>query len=171
MQSAQRWIMTMACCDNRMPDVKTTDEIQGPFLITCFDESDTELRDIKVQPTTNWTEMQLCISEVLGAQAMFAYDDGTGVDFPVRNEEEWNHFLDILRNDKSVNGEYDILLLSSGGWERYNAKQEKNNREQGNERNVSGKSNKLQKKVSFKDSQDALAETFFIETYAEEQTS
>mmetsp|Transcript_47727 Transcript_47727/g.149650 ORF Transcript_47727/g.149650 Transcript_47727/m.149650 type:complete len:176 (-) Transcript_47727:417-944(-) len=112
----------MACCDNRMPDVKTTDEIQvprtyvsyelsrhvqGPFLITCFDESDTELRDIKIQPTTKWTEMQLCISEVLGAQAMFAYDDGTGVDFPVRNEEEWDHFLDILRNDKSVNGEVD----------------------------------------------------------------
>ena len=36
---------------------------------------------------------------------MFAYDDGTGVDFPVRNEEEWDHFLDILRNEKSVNGE------------------------------------------------------------------
>ncbi|EKX54896.1 hypothetical protein GUITHDRAFT_99546 [Guillardia theta CCMP2712] len=97
---------------------------------------------------------------------MFAYDDGTGVDFPVRNEEEWDHFLDILRNDKSVNGEYDILLLSAGGWERYNSKQQEN-KEQGSGKPASGKSNKLQKKVSFRDSKDTLAETYVFENYAE----
>ena len=54
----------------------------------------------------------------LGAQAMFAYDDGTAVDLPVRNEKEFLQFLDMLKNDQSVNGEYDILLLPAGGWNR-----------------------------------------------------
>ena len=60
---------------------------------------------------------------VYGSQAMFAYDDGTGVDFPVRNEAEWNQFLELLRSDKAVNGEYDILLLAAGSWSRYELQQ------------------------------------------------
>jgi len=115
------------------------------FTVTCFDESDSELRDVAVYPTTKWQAMQDTITETLGAQvcarpvcggqrreealnrargaagggfarlsggrmrararayvpepsdlgrgmvvtdaqAMFAYDDGTGIDFPVRNE-------------------------------------------------------------------------------------
>ena len=60
---------------------------------------------------------------VYGSQAMFAYDDGTGADLPVRNEAEWNQFLDLLRSEKAVNGEYDILLLAAGSWSRYELQQ------------------------------------------------
>ncbi len=52
---------------------------------------------------------------------MFAYDDGTGTDLPVRNEAEWNQFLELMRSDKAVNGEYDILLLAAGSWSKYEA--------------------------------------------------
>ncbi len=58
-----------------------------------------------------------------GSQAMFAYDDGTGVDHPVRNEAEWNQFMDLLRSDKVTNGEYDILLLAAGSWNKYEQQQ------------------------------------------------
>jgi hypothetical protein len=54
---------------------------------------------------------------------MFAYDDGTGVDHPVRNEAEWNQFMDLLRSDKVTNGEYDILLLAAGSWNKYEQQQ------------------------------------------------
>ncbi len=50
---------------------------------------------------------------------MFAYDDGTAVDLPVRNEKEFLKFLEMLKTDHSINGEYDILLLPVGAWSRY----------------------------------------------------
>ncbi len=65
----------------------------------------------------------LSISAVYGSQAMFAYDDGTGVDHPVRNEAEWTQFMDLLRSDKVTNGEYDILLLAAGSWSKYELQQ------------------------------------------------
>jgi hypothetical protein len=54
---------------------------------------------------------------------MFAYDDGSGIDLPVRNDSEWNRFLDLLRSDKVLNGEYDILLLAAGSWSKYEMQQ------------------------------------------------
>jgi hypothetical protein len=60
------------------------DQLPPHFLITCFDEKDTELRDVKILPTTTWPQMQECITDAFGAQAIFAYDDGSSVDLPVR---------------------------------------------------------------------------------------
>ena len=37
------------------------------YTITCFDESDTELRDIKVHPTNQWKDFQVLITEIYGA--------------------------------------------------------------------------------------------------------
>jgi hypothetical protein len=70
-----------------------------------------------------WTDSELSVSAVYGSQAMFAYDDGTGVDHPVRNEAEWNQFMDLLRSDKVTNAEYDILLLAAGSWSKYELQQ------------------------------------------------
>jgi hypothetical protein len=38
------------------------------FLITCFDENDTELRDIKINPTTSWPQIQECITDAFGTR-------------------------------------------------------------------------------------------------------
>ena len=54
---------------------------------------------------------------------MFAYDEGSGIDKPVRNEAEWNKYMDTLRSDNVINGEHDILLLAAGSWSRYEMQQ------------------------------------------------
>jgi len=110
-------------------EATTIDHAASTYTVTCFDESDTELRDVRVHPTHQWKDMQIIITEIYGSPAMFAYDDGTGKDWPVRNQEEWEKFLDILMTEKTCNGEYDVLLLPSNGWSRYNDQQaqEKNN--------------------------------------------
>lgn len=181
MNAVQTLFSGLACCSNlqEQQEIKGQDDKEASFLITCFDEHDMELRDIKIHPTTTWAEMQICITDgnaararipwpeleshidmiplllfdlhrglfgvqeakcrsravllghvqtrpelipggsALGGQAMFAYDDGTAVDLPVRNEKEFQAFLDMLKNDQSINGEYDILLLPAGQWNRY----------------------------------------------------
>mmetsp|Transcript_7084 Transcript_7084/g.11156 ORF Transcript_7084/g.11156 Transcript_7084/m.11156 type:complete len:230 (-) Transcript_7084:283-972(-) len=125
METFQSLFSGLACCSTLNPAEKKAQEIEegAAFTITCFDESDTELRDVKVYPHTKWSEMQMAITETLGGQAMFAYDDGTGVDLPVRNEKEWDQFLEMLKTDQSINGEYDILLLPAGSWSRYEKEQ------------------------------------------------
>mmetsp|Transcript_38773 Transcript_38773/g.91559 ORF Transcript_38773/g.91559 Transcript_38773/m.91559 type:complete len:233 (-) Transcript_38773:249-947(-) len=125
MNAVQTLFSGLACCSNlqEQQEIKGQDDKEASFLITCFDEHDMELRDIKIHPTTTWAEMQICITDALGGQAMFAYDDGTAVDLPVRNEKEFQAFLDMLKNDQSINGEYDILLLPAGQWNRYDEKQ------------------------------------------------
>jgi len=126
METVQGWFSGLACCSNLMAkEAKHGEEVPVAFTVTCFDESDTELRDIRVHPTHQWKDMQCTITEIYGSPAMFAYDDGTGVDWPVRNQAEWDKFLEILMTEKSCNGEYDILLLPINGWERYNAQQAK----------------------------------------------
>jgi hypothetical protein len=39
-----------------------------------------------------------------------------GIDWPVRNQAEWEKFLNILMTDTAINGEYDILLLPANGF-------------------------------------------------------
>mmetsp|Transcript_27828 Transcript_27828/g.56966 ORF Transcript_27828/g.56966 Transcript_27828/m.56966 type:complete len:233 (+) Transcript_27828:183-881(+) len=124
METIQSLFSGLACCSNlqEQQEIKSQ-ESEASFLITCFDEHDMELRDIKVHPTTSWAEMQICVTDALGTQAMFAYDDGTAIDLPVRTEKEWRRFLDMLKSDQTINGEYDILLLPAGDWNRYDQKQ------------------------------------------------
>lgn len=58
----------------------------GPvFRLTCFDEADSELREVKVRRDVSWTDMQAIISDTLGRPAMLAYDNGVGVDLPVQS--------------------------------------------------------------------------------------
>jgi hypothetical protein len=54
----------------------------------------------------------------------------------VRNAEEWDRFLEMLKTDRSINGEYDILLLPSGGWARYEKKQREERERKGAEDGV-----------------------------------
>lgn len=49
---------------------------------------------------------------------MFVYDDGSGEDFPVRNDREFLGFITMVRSNKNVHGEYDIMLLPEGNWEK-----------------------------------------------------
>ena len=55
----------LACCSNLQDqlEVKGHPDKGASFLITCFDEQDMELRDIKIHPTTTWAEMQICITD------------------------------------------------------------------------------------------------------------
>lgn len=125
METVQSWFTGLTCCNNLVAkEAKSVEEAPLAFTITCFDEADTELRDVRVHPTHQWKDMQVIITEIYGSPAMFAYDDGTGVDYPVRNQKEWGKFLDILMTEKACNGEYDILLLPMNGWERYNEQQQ-----------------------------------------------
>ncbi len=147
METVQGWFSGLACCNN-LQEARAVEAAAAKYTVTCFDESDTELRDVHVHPTTQWKDMQVTITEIQGApvcaaprraagaprrgttprgggcrgvcppdrrafdpvcvcvlacacvpgpsdrcrgmvidaQAMFAYDDGTGVDWPVRNQ-------------------------------------------------------------------------------------
>jgi hypothetical protein len=125
METVQGWFSGLTCCNSLVAkEAATIEEAPQAFTVTCFDESDTELRDVRVHPTHQWKDMQVTITEIYGSPAMFAYDDGTGIDYPVRNQKEWEKFLDILMTEKACNAEYDILLLPVNGWERYNQQQQ-----------------------------------------------
>jgi hypothetical protein len=126
MEMVQGWFSGLVCCSNLMAKEATTvEEVPVAYTVTCFDESDTELRDIRVHHTHQWKDMQCTITEIYGSPAMFAYDDGSGLDWPVRNQAEWEKFLDILMTEKLCHGEYDILLLPANGWDRYNEQQQR----------------------------------------------
>jgi len=57
-------------------------------------------------------------SAALGQKAIFVYDDGSGEDFPVRNDHEFAGFINLVRSNKNVHGEYDIMILPEGDWSR-----------------------------------------------------
>ena len=47
------------CCSNKA----VSSDIVDHYTVICFDETDTEVRDLKVKPSTSWSDFQLCISE------------------------------------------------------------------------------------------------------------
>jgi hypothetical protein len=101
METVQGWFSGLACCNSLQAQEARAVEaaatiLKSPYLVTlyisraltfenicqataytvtCFDESDTELRDIRVHPTHQWKDMQVIITEIYGAPvfSVFVY--------------------------------------------------------------------------------------------------
>mmetsp|Transcript_29924 Transcript_29924/g.73348 ORF Transcript_29924/g.73348 Transcript_29924/m.73348 type:complete len:158 (-) Transcript_29924:118-591(-) len=84
--------------------------------LTCFDESDVEVRQLVIKRTLLWKDMKLLLTDILGKPAMMAYDNGVGVDLPVKTEQDWEMFLMMLERETVLNREYDILVLPEGSF-------------------------------------------------------
>uniref|UniRef100_A0A6U4MHZ3 PB1 domain-containing protein n=1 Tax=Hemiselmis andersenii TaxID=464988 RepID=A0A6U4MHZ3_HEMAN len=115
-------LSSLTCCSDR-PGANKGGQGPATLLITCFNEADKEITDLRIPANTSWSEMQDMITGALGEKAIFVYDDGSGDDFPVRDEKEFLGFLGMVRSNKNVHGEYDIMLLGEGEWERYDKEQ------------------------------------------------
>jgi len=66
METVQGWFSGLACCNN-LQEARAVEAAATTYTVTCFDESDTELRDVRVDPTTQWKDMQVTITEIQGA--------------------------------------------------------------------------------------------------------
>eukprot|EP00283_Hemiselmis_rufescens_P011201 CAMPEP_0173435928 /NCGR_PEP_ID=MMETSP1357-20121228/15669_1 /TAXON_ID=77926 /ORGANISM="Hemiselmis rufescens, Strain PCC563" /LENGTH=163 /DNA_ID=CAMNT_0014400969 /DNA_START=92 /DNA_END=580 /DNA_ORIENTATION=- len=82
--------------------------------LTCFDANDVEIRQLVIKRTLLWKDMQLLLTDILGKPAMMAYDNGVGVDLPVKTDQDWDMFLMMLERETVLNREYDILVLPQG---------------------------------------------------------
>jgi len=84
--------------------------------LTCFDSTDKEVRQLVISRSLTFSDMTILLTDMLKQPAMMAYDNGVGVDLPVRSDADWEAFLSMLERETILNREYDILVLPEGTW-------------------------------------------------------